>query len=121
MEWTGWAAIAAVLTSLAGPLINHGVMRQQLKDLKENQARQDAQIQKLTDVYESMHTLDTKLALLSMESAGANKLIMQSQTSADKLFAERFEGMRGEVRAFMQGLASAGRRAPRQPVNGRGT
>lgn len=124
IDWTAIGVALTALASLCGLSVMWGVNRTQVMNLQTELAAldkrthdhlgdQDARLDKLeaaiTKATEVGHSVD----LLRGEVRSANQLITSQQVSAEKMAAERFEGLRGEVRAFMTGQAEATARSNR--------
>lgn len=97
------AAAVAVLASA----VSYGATRQKVSDLQERLDRQDENIARLTAAIEKTGEVAAAVDRLSDKVTASNTLNASQQASADKLVAERFESLRGEVRAFMLGAGRA--------------
>lgn len=109
-SWQDLSAIGTValaFLALGGAAAAFGVIRQKVKELAIRVDHHGEQIEKLSDMKSSVE-------LLAANTQNAHALLLQKQGSTEQLLAERFEGLRAEVRSFMQGQVAAVRRAPTQ-------
>lgn len=111
-DWTGGVASwIASGVALAGALISHGMSRQKVNDLAHRADKQDERMDGMARTIDSLAAVGNQVALLRQGTEAAHTLLLSQQAAAQAMSAERFEGLRGEVRAFMQGGAAARRTA----------
>lgn len=101
MDWTAVGCLLTSALALLAAAISYGKNRQELVDLRGKVRDMSIEIAKLGDIKGS-------LDLLSQATANATDRQAERREADAKLMGERFEGLRGEVRAFMQGQATAG-------------
>jgi hypothetical protein len=100
--------MAATLIALIGVAASYGVLRQQVKDITMRQDRQDEAMDKMAGAIEKATSVGNQVELLAERSKGDQALIL-----------EKFEGLRGEVRSFMQGRESAAHAPANRPRTAR--
>ena len=106
-DWNAaFASWGANIALAAGGLIALGQARQQVKDLEKRVGEQGASIAGLESAVAKIGDVDHAVDLLRQNQEGAHAMLLQQLKSGQELSGERFEGLRGEVRAFMQGSAS---------------
>lgn len=108
-DWTALAAIAGIvlaMLALAGAAMAYGAHRQKIKDLEDRMSAIEAAI---TTTQETK----TKVEVLVAEVRGFRAEMSGEMKHAAEMATERTEGLRNEVRAFMQGQTSMGATRPR--------
>lgn len=116
MDWGAVGSIAALaltVITIGGGLIAYGGQSQKVRELSDRLDAQDDRINKLIDAVGAAQSIAGEVKLLRQSTEGLNQLAAQKQESAHALLSERMEGLRGEVRSFMQGMAAAAKPPPR--------
>lgn len=98
---------------VVGAAVSYGMMRQKVADLRERADEQDERLDKLTTALEKATSLGASVDLLRQSTGSQHELLLNKLEAGQTLTQERLDGVRSEVRAFMQGQA-AGRRGQPQ-------
>ena len=109
-DWTGAAGqYIASGFSAAVALVSYGMLRQKVKDL-------DVRTGKNTERIDDLASVKASVDLLAQSVDHGHTLIRTEAKAAQDLAAQTMDGLRSELRAFLQGQASAGQaRAQNQP------
>jgi len=120
VDWNAVGAIAAMILAIlaiAGGAVAYGAYRQKVKDLEERMVAQDTRLEKIELAIGASQKTSNDVALMGEvvrgfknETAGAHQAILAEVRHVAELGSERMEGLRSEVRAFMQGQAVAAKR-----------
>ena len=111
IDWTAAGTALVAVTALAGAATSFGVMRQRVSELTNRANNQDARLDKLTEAVDGAKSIASAVDLLRQSTEASNTLIMSKQDGAHTLISQRMDGLAGEVRSFMQGMATAEHRA----------
>lgn len=121
VDWTAVGAIAGLILAalaLAAAAAAYGVHRQKVTDLEDHNRTQDGRLDKVEAALSATQDTRRDVGVVTTEVRNFRSEVQAEFRHVAELATERMDGLRNEVRAFMNGQTSAGAPIPRRPKQG---